>query len=201
MSIGIFAEPLYLFDILRHVLSTGNEKGNVMGKDAGPQAAATGAAPKKTENATTLEEKWGKATMAQRFTVVPSIMLQGQRRLGINANELAVLLHIMEHWWKADDLPWPSKRTIAERLDVSEKTVQRATARMEQLGLIERKDRFLPNSNGRTSNAYDLSGLVARLTEIAEETAELKAQGKKAVWKAQNVAPKKKPANKKTEQA
>lgn len=159
------------------------------------------AVPKKTDNTTTLEEKWGKVTMAQRFTVVPSIMLQGQRRLGINANELAVLLHIMEHWWKADDLPWPSKRTIAERLDVSEKTVQRAAAKMEKMGLIQRKDRFLPNNNGRTSNAYDLAGLVERLTEIAEETAKLKAEGKKAVWKAHNVVPKKKPAPKKEEVA
>ncbi len=165
------------------------------------QATSSEAAPKKTDNATTLEEKWGKVTMGQRFTVVPSVMLQGQRRLGINANDLAVLLHIMEHWWKADDLPWPSKRTIAERLDVSEKTVQRSTAKMEKMGLINRKDRYLPNNNGRTSNAYDLSGLVERLTEIAEETAKLKAEGKKAVWKAHNVAPKKKPTSKKVEAA
>lgn len=160
------------------------------GQKVETEIVAAPATTKKPDSTKTSEEKWGKVTMSQGFTMVPSILLQSQRRLDIKAVELAVLLHILEHWWKADDLPWPKKQTIAERLQVSEKTVQRATAKMEAQGLITRIDRFLANNNGRTSNAYDPAGLVARLHDIAEEVAKVKAESKEKKWKAQNVVPK-----------
>ena len=145
-----------------------------------------------------LNDKWGKETLAAGFTVVPSVLLRGQKRLSINATELAVLVHLMERWWKPSDMPWPSKRLIAERLDVSEKTVQRATARLEQLKLVKRVSRFV-DGRGRVSNTYDLSPLVERLKEIAEEVAKLDAEADKKKWKAHNITPKAKPAAKEEE--
>lgn len=144
-------------------------------------------APAETKG--TLTEKWGKETMAAGFTVVPSILLRSQKRLGINANELAVLVHLMEHWWQPGSMPWPSKRKIAERLDVSEKTVQRAAAKLEKLQLITRVGRFV-EGKGRTSNGYDLSRLVQKLTDISIEVAQVDAEAEKKKWKAHNLAPK-----------
>ncbi len=123
----------------------------------------------KTEDRKRLTDKWGAETMKAGFTVVPGVLLRCQARLHIGAMELAVLVHLLEHWWNPHDMPWPSKKKIAERLNVSQRTVQRATARLEEEGLLVKRDRYLPNSGGRTSNAYDLAPLVARLQNLAAE--------------------------------
>ena len=116
-----------------------------------------------------LTKKWGSVTMDANYTVVPSALIRGQERLGINATELAVLIHLLDHWWEAGKMPFPSKRTIATRLQVGEKTVQRAVARLESGGLIKRNPRYNPKTKGRTSNEYDLTPLVEALTPIAKD--------------------------------
>lgn len=115
-----------------------------------------------------LERKWGKVILRPGFTVVPSVILRAQARLHINATELAVLLHLLDHWWQPDDMPWPAKKALAERLGVSLKTVQRAIVKLEQEGLLRRESRYRQHG-GRTSNLYDLSPLVAKLAPIVEE--------------------------------
>lgn len=130
-----------------------------------------------------LNQKWGQETMDANYTVIPSALLRGQARLGINATELAILVHLIDHWWKPGEMPWPSKKTLAERLRVGEKSIQRAMARLEEEGLISRKPRF--NKTGaRTSNEYDLAPLVERLKPIAKDmvaaATEAKAIKKKA---------------------
>lgn len=143
-----------------------------------------------------LNDKWGKHTMDVGFTVIPSVLLRSQARLKIKCNELAVLVHLIEHWWKPGSMPWPSKKTIAERLGISDKTVQRAMVKLEREKLILRKSRFLKTSKGRTSNEYDLSPLVTRLKEIAAETAKADAEAKTKKWKINNLPPKTKPTAK-----
>jgi predicted transcriptional regulator len=120
------------------------------------------------EDARTLSKKWGKDTMDANYTVIPSALLRGQARLRIGPNELAVLIHLIDHWWQPEAMPWPSKKTIADRLGVSDKTVQRAMVNLEQAGLITRKERY-HKTGGRTSNEYDLSPLVAKLKPIARD--------------------------------
>ena len=63
------------------------------------------------EDARTLSQKWGKDTMAANYTVIPCALLRGQARLHIGPNELAVLIHLIDHWWRPDAMPWPSKQT------------------------------------------------------------------------------------------
>ena len=135
------------------------------------------------ESQKVLNQKWGQDTMDANYTVIPSALLRGQARLGINATELAILVHLIDHWWKPGEMPWPSKKTLAERLRVGEKSIQRAMARLEEEGLISRKARF--NKTGaRTSNEYDLAPLVERLKPIAKDivaaATEAKALKKKA---------------------
>jgi DNA-binding transcriptional regulator YhcF (GntR family) len=130
-----------------------------------------------------LDQKWGKDTMEANYTVLPSALIRGQARLKINATELAVLVHLIDHWWKADEMPWPSKKTLAERLGVGVKTIQRAMAHLEEEGLIKRNPRF-NRTGARTSNEYDLTPLVQRLKPIAQDlvqaTRDAKAIKKKA---------------------
>ncbi len=135
-----------------------------------PSRNSTGNRPSKSKSSDqrALTKKWGAKVIARKYAVIPSVLLQGQARLSINPTDLAVLVHLIEHWWKPDDMPWPSKRRIAERLGVSDKTVQRAIVNLEKQGLVERKRRFY-RTGGRATNEYDLRPLVQRLKEIAKD--------------------------------
>ncbi|BDY17640.1 hypothetical protein Sulfitobl28_36350 (plasmid) [Sulfitobacter pontiacus] len=147
-----------------------------MPKDAKKVVPIMGHLKKEAEDTRTLSKKWGKETIDLGYTVMPSALLRGQARLGIGPTELAVLIHLMDHWWKPEDMPWPSKKTIADRLMVSPKTVQRAIVNLEAAKLLQRKDRY-HKTGGRTSNEYDMSPLVARLKPIV---ADMKAAEKEA---------------------
>lgn len=114
------------------------------------------------------EKKWGKAVMTLGYCIFPSILLQAQGRLGLTAQEMIVLLQLAEHWWKADSQVFPSKETIAERVGLSGKQVQRHIKALELRGLLQRTARYKPG-RGQLSNQYDLSGLVAKLKTLEPE--------------------------------
>jgi predicted transcriptional regulator len=129
-----------------------------------------------------LVKKWGKEAIDVGYTVLPKALLQGQARLKINATDLAVLIHLIEHWWRPDEMPWPKKARIAERLAVTPKTVQRSIARLEEEKLLKRVNRF---ANGRrVSNEYDLSPLVERVKAISLDMAKAKEEADQAKRKA-----------------
>jgi hypothetical protein len=119
------------------------------------------------------EKKWGKDVMSHGACIFPSILLQAQGRLRVSAQEMVVLLQLAEHWWTAASKVYPSKEVIAQRVGLSTKQVQRHIRRLEQLQLVQRKERYR-SGGSRTTNEYDLSGLVARLKEIEPEIAKAK---------------------------
>jgi len=100
--------------------------------------------------------------------ILPSILLQAQARLLINAQQMMVLLQLAEHWWKHESKVFPSKSSLAERVGLSEKQVQRHVKVLEAKKLVRRIQRTSPGK-GKISNEYDLSGLVAKLQEIAKD--------------------------------
>jgi predicted transcriptional regulator len=65
-------------------------------------------------------------------------------------------------------MPWPSRATIGEIVGRDRSTVQKHLKAMEDLGLIQRNSRY-QSAGGQTSNEYDLSGLIARLKDLAKE--------------------------------
>lgn len=118
--------------------------------------------PIKAVQARESEKKWGAAVMQVGYCILPSILLRAQARLLINAQQMNVLLQLTEHWWTADGKIYPSKETIAERVGLSSKQVQRHIKVLEEKGLVKRIPRVL-KQRGKTSNEYDLSGLVTKL--------------------------------------
>lgn len=114
-----------------------------------------------------LRIKW-RSSLDAGWTVIPSALLRGLPRLHIGAGELAVLICLIDYWWSPSDPPWPSKKALAERLGVSQKTIQRTLARLQEEGLIRSEARHTA-SGGQTSNRYDLSPLVAKLETIASD--------------------------------
>lgn len=122
-------------------------------------------------------EKWGQAVMDLGFCVVPSLLLRAQRRLNLSPTHLAVLLQLCDFWWDKDRKPYPSKETLAQRLDLSERQVQRYIANLEKAGLVQRQQRHATNG-GKLSNTYDLSGLVRKLQEFEPEFREVEEANK-----------------------
>ena len=113
----------------------------------------------------TSDRKWGGAVMKMGFCIVPSLLLRGQPRVGLNPTQLAVLLQLCDLWWDPGRKPYPSKAKIAARLGIGPRQVQRYIAELETVGLVKRIERRATNQ-GKLSNTYDLSGLVKKLREI-----------------------------------
>ncbi|MEP9369985.1 helix-turn-helix domain-containing protein [Xanthobacter sp. VNH20] len=142
-----------------------------------PEGEQAAPPPKTTQKASV--DKWGKEVMDLGFCVVPSLLLRAQRRLNLTATQLAVLLQLCDFWWDKERKPFPSKETLAQRLSLSPRQVQRYIAELEQEGLVRRIERRASNG-GKLSNTYDLSGLVKRLQELEPEFRQVEEETKAA---------------------
>ncbi len=115
-----------------------------------------------------IQERWGEALNAG-FLVAPVALLRHQRELGLDAGDLVVVLNILGAWWYRDRLPFPSTHTIAARMGVTIRTVQRHLVKLEGLGLI-RRIRNQPGGGYDTLvTKYDPDGLVKRLQALGKE--------------------------------
>ena len=123
------------------------------------------------------ERKWTKPLMDAGYTVIPAVILDRQQALGLDPVDVNILLQLFTHWWKADNLPYPSKKSIAERIGKTEKTVQRRIAKLQHAGFVKRVPRYSA-AKGQLSNIYDFSGLIAAATPFATEAVERKEERK-----------------------
>src|SRR5262245_49702233 len=88
------------------------------------------------------EEKWTPTLMRAGYMVLPTILVEKQQAFGLDSVDINILLHLIRHWWYAENLPHPSKKAIAECMGISKSTVQRRIAAMEQDKLIKRVKRY-----------------------------------------------------------
>jgi len=146
-------------------------------EDKSEESSAHSSPTKATQKSST--EKWGQAVMDLGFCLVPSLLLRAQRRLNLNPTQLAVLMQLCDFWWDKDRKPFPSKETLAQRLSLSERQVQRYIADLEREGFVRRIERRASNG-GKLSNTYDLSGLVKRLKELEPEFREVEEANRAA---------------------
>lgn len=93
------------------------------------------------------------------FAALPTMLLQRQKELGITPLQINILLNLVDHWFEASVLPFPSYRTLAARIGVSARTLQRAVQDLKKLRLLERQKRFVPGK-GQSSNYFSLQNLV-----------------------------------------
>ena len=126
------------------------------------------------------EKKWGHDVLRHGWCLLPSLLFRAQRKLNITALQMAVLLQILEHWWEAERAPYPSKETIAHRLDMSARQVQRHIAALEKAGYVRRRERKAVN-RGQLSNFYEFDGLVAALKRIEPEVAQAFAESRQRI--------------------
>ena len=111
--------------------------------------------------------------MALGWTAFPSILLEKQPALGIDALDLNILLQLMKHWWKKDDLPYPGKDSLAELIGVDPSTIRKRIKRMQDEGLVQRISRY-DQHGGQQSNFYSFDGLIEKLQPHAKEALALR---------------------------
>ena len=116
-----------------------------------------------TERAT---EKWGDAAIAG-FQTLPDILLKKQVELGLSATDMLVLVNLTLHWWYRDQRPFPRSATIAKRMGVEPRTVQRSLKKMIDTGQLARVEE--EDEAGETRHVIDLSALVERLELYARQ--------------------------------
>lgn len=129
------------------------------------------AQPKSTINTKHLrenEKKWSKPLLDAGWTMIPNVIFERQQALGLDAIDINILLHLASYWWKAGDLPHPSKKRIGDAIGRDPRTIQRRIARMEAGGLIRRIERREPGLGSKT-NLYEFTGLISEATPFAQE--------------------------------
>jgi hypothetical protein len=124
------------------------------------------------------EAKWSKPLMAAGWTALPSIIIEKQHALGLDALDMNIIVHLSHYWWTPDNLPHPTVERIAETLGVKPRTVQKRIKSLHELGLIEREERR-HTSRGSIQNLYGFKGLIAKATPFAmEKIAEIETRQK-----------------------
>lgn len=121
-----------------------------------------------TERLRRNEEKWTPTLMNAGWTVIPSILLEKQAALGLDAIDVNILLHLAKHWWYRENPPHPSKVSIAKAMGIDPSTVRKRIARMQSEGLIQREPRY-KKLGGQETNFYHFDGLIRIITPHAEE--------------------------------
>ena len=101
------------------------------------------------------------------YTAVPDVLIRSQRQLKLSAIEMVVILNLLAHWWSGDgEWPYPRVSTIAGRMGVTSRTVERAIKSLESKGMILHLEGEV-GPNGLMARRFDLSGLVSELQSSA----------------------------------
>ena len=85
--------------------------------------------------------------------------------LKLSAMDVVVIANLNQAWWFEDSLPYLQPYTIAKRMGVSERSVQRSLSRLRKKGYLqqvrERQD------DGTVRYYHDLAGLRRELEQLA----------------------------------
>ena len=117
-----------------------------------------------TEPQSEPEAKWGDALIAG-FQVMPDALIRGQHLLKLNATDMVVIANLNQAWWFEQNMPFLQPNTIAKRMGVSERSVQRSLSRLRKLGYLDQVRQRL--NDGTVRYYHDLSGFRAHVAELA----------------------------------
>lgn len=110
-------------------------------------------------------KKWGRPVVNQGCFLIPAMLLTAQKELGLTATQLTVLLHLCELCQLETLKSNPAIKTIAARLGLTPRQVQRHFTKLEDAGFIERIERYGARG-AQKPNIYDLSGLAGKLKAL-----------------------------------
>ncbi len=153
-----------------------------------PSTKAKAKSPSEPASSTTEEKKavaentrkWGRDIVDAGWIYLPSTLVLKRTELGMDAVDLNIVLVLLQHWWRKDELPFPTKAKIGGLVGIDPSNVRKRLARLEAEGLITRKVR--PKGGARNdSNIYSFDGLIAKAKPLAVEvSAERRDSGAKS---------------------
>ena len=114
------------------------------------------------------EAKWTKPLMEAGWNAIPSIIIEKQEALGLDAIDMNIIVHLSNYWWRADTLPYPSVATIAKAIGIKPRTVQKHVANLQALNLLSRTERR-KTRYGSDTNLYGFDGLISSVLPFAQE--------------------------------
>jgi predicted transcriptional regulator len=86
-----------------------------------------------------VKEKWqGAVAEGSGFVAVPMSLLRLQSKYGLSPTDMLVLINLLAHWWDPSSPVFPRSSTVAKRMGVTVRTVQRSTQELEKRGLMTR---------------------------------------------------------------
>ena len=109
--------------------------------------------------------KWGES-LAAGFQILPDAVFRGQHLLRLTATDMVVIANLNQAWWFNDRRPFLQPATIAKRMGVSERSVQRSLARLRKKELLRLVKTKMPD--GTIRYAHDLTGLKVVLEKLAQ---------------------------------
>jgi DNA-binding transcriptional regulator YhcF (GntR family) len=121
------------------------------------------------------EQKWTKPLMEAGWNAIPSIIIEKQDALGLDAIDMNIVVHLTNYWWNADKLPRPSVETIAKAIGVKPRTVQKRIKALQTAKLMERIERRKTRF-GSDTNLYGFAGLIEAATPYALEKLQKREQ-------------------------
>lgn len=145
-----------------------------------------------TKAASSQERIWGKAVLRHGYAGIPSVLIQAQSRLGISPLQMNIIIQLLDYWRDPDRRPFPSKKELAGRINVTDKTIQNNIRALEQAGLIRREQRRTAAGDWN-SNIYHLDGLVERIQKMEPDFAEAKEKRKEARRRAETPVGRREP--------
>jgi DNA replication protein DnaD len=99
------------------------------------------------------------------FLTLPYVLLLHQSDLKISSEHLNVLLNFIAHWHSNGRMPHPRTSTIANRMGISPRSVQRAVSWLIENGFLAK----MPRLRRDDVQQYDMAPLVEKLRPYAWE--------------------------------
>ena len=120
----------------------------------------------------TVKLKWqGAVTEGSGFVAVPMALLRLQTKLNLTATDMLVLVNLLAHWWDPGRAVFPRSTTIATRMGVAKRTVQRSTQKMVRAGLMDREYIEIGGSKRRTFQFTSLAERLAKDINLSQRLA------------------------------
>jgi len=130
--------------------------------------------------------KWGDAIEAG-YQVLPDALLRGQHLLELSPTDIVVIANLNQAWWFADRRPYIQPHTIAKRMGVSERTVQRSLSRLRSRGYLNQIREV--QWDGTVRYSHDLSGLRLALEPLAHRDIRYSANQRSVVAEQSQTTP------------
>lgn len=129
-----------------------------------------------------VKERWKDGGLALGWTAVPTVLFFVQYDKKLSPLTFNTLLNLIVHWWDVQEWPHPSMESLAIRMGVSVRSVQRSINELEKANLLDKKPTAKNDKKYGGRNIYDLTKLVDYLDTMGPSVAtQVRSNKKKSI--------------------